>query len=230
MPDERRFSDREFALILRRAAELQESVLEESASGGLTLSEMKGIGASAGIDPDLIAQAATTLPSDEPPRSWWRAAASRFHFAETVEGHLPKTALADLIEVARQETDVEGQISQVLETVEWRASSALAKTRLSVTRGESRTRIRVAVDADTVEGITIAVGSMTGVLGTLVVGALLPVNSLPEIIMLAAGGMVATYGALQLTWKMLASRAEDRGRELMESVVSAAKRFSGTPS
>jgi hypothetical protein len=230
MPDERRFSDREFALILRRAAELQESVQEESASGGLTLSEMKGIGAAAGIDPELIAQAAATLPGDEPARGWWRAAASRFHFSETVEGHLPRTALADLIEVARQETDVEGHISQVLETVEWRSASALGKTRLSVTPAEGRTRIRVAVDADTVEGITIAVGSMTGVLATLVVGAMLPVNSLPEIIALAAGGMVATYGALQLTWKMLAGKAEDRGRELLESVVQAARRFSGPQS
>src|SRR5262245_40016354 len=204
MTDDRRYSDREFALILRRAAELQESVQEETASGGLTLSEIKGIGVAAGIDPELITQAAATLPRDEPARGWWRAAASRFHFAETVEGYLPKTALADLIEVARQETDVEGQISQVLETVEWRSASALGKTRLSVTPADGRTRIRVAVDADSVEGITIAVGSMTGVLGTLVVGALLPVNSLPEIIMLAAGGMIATYGALQLTWKMLA--------------------------
>ena len=89
MTDDRRFSDREFALILRRAAELQESVQEESTSGGLTLAEIKGIGAAAGIDPELIAQAANALPPEETPRGWWRAAASRFHFSETVASEEP---------------------------------------------------------------------------------------------------------------------------------------------
>ena len=222
MADDRRYSDREFALILRRAAELQETVQEESASGGLTLAEIKGIGAAAGIDPELIAQAANALPPEEPLRGWWRTAASRFHFSETVDGELPKAAIGDLIEVARQETDVEGQVTPVLETIEWRAHFALSKTRLSLTPADGKTRIRVAVDADSVEGVTIAIGSAAGVLATLLVGASLSIDTLPEIIAVAAGGMVTTYGLLQLTWRTLARRAEERGRQLIERIAHAA--------
>ena len=222
MADDRRYSDREVALILRRAAELQESVQEESASGGLTLGEIKGIGAAAGIDPELIAQAANALPPDEPQRGWWRPAASRFHFSETVDGELPKAAVGDLIEIARQETEEEGQVTQVLETIEWRAAFALSKTRLSLTPADGRTRIRVTVEADSVEGVTIAIGSAAGVLATLLVGATLSIDSLPEIMTLAAGGMVTTYGVLQLTWRTLARRAEERGRQLIERIVHAA--------
>jgi hypothetical protein len=218
MAEDRRYSDREFALILRRAAELQESVQEESASGGLTLGEIKGIGAAAGIDPELIAQVAGALPAEEEPREWWRAVPTRFHFSENVDGELPKAAVGDIIEITRQETGVEGQVSQVLETIEWRAGS----TRLSLTPAEGRTRIRVIVDADYAENATIGFGSVSGILGTMMVGSLLSIETLPGIITLAAGGMVTTYGLLQLTRRTLARRAEERGRQLIERILQAA--------
>jgi len=110
----------------------------------------------------------------------------------------------------------------VLETIEWRAHFALSKTRLSLTPADGKTRIRVAVDADSVEGVTIAIGSAAGVLATLLVGASLSIDTLPEIIAVAAGGMVTTYGLLQLTWRTLARRAEERGRQLIERIAHAA--------
>jgi hypothetical protein len=183
MAEDRRYSDREFALILRRAAELQEAV-QESASGGLTLAEIKGIGAAAGIDPELIAQVANSLPPEEEQRGWWRAVPSRFHFSENVDGELPKSAVGDIIEIARQETGVEGQVSQVLETIEWRAPS----TRLSLTPAEGHTRIRVIVDADYAENATIGFGSVSGILGTMMVGSLLSIDTLPGIITLPPAG------------------------------------------
>jgi hypothetical protein len=60
--DQRVYSDDEFALILRKAAELASRVESPAASSeGLTLSEMKSAAAQAGLDPVLVERAAQML-------------------------------------------------------------------------------------------------------------------------------------------------------------------------
>ena len=59
MADGRVYSDEEFALILRKAAELGKMTESPAvASGGLTLTEMKSAAAQAGLDPVLVERAA----------------------------------------------------------------------------------------------------------------------------------------------------------------------------
>ena len=60
--DQRVYSDEEFALILRKAAEMASRVESPAASsGGLTLTEMKSAAAQAGLDPALVERAARLL-------------------------------------------------------------------------------------------------------------------------------------------------------------------------
>ena len=60
--DQKLYSDQDFALILRKAAELASRVESpEASSAGLTLTEMKSAAAQAGLDPALIERAARML-------------------------------------------------------------------------------------------------------------------------------------------------------------------------
>jgi hypothetical protein len=60
--DQRIYSDEEFALILRQAAELGSRAKPPGATpAGLTLAEMKAIAAQVGFDPALVERAARTL-------------------------------------------------------------------------------------------------------------------------------------------------------------------------
>jgi hypothetical protein len=60
--DQRVYSDEEFALILRKAAELASRAESPAASAaGLTLTEMKSAAAQAGLDPALVERAARML-------------------------------------------------------------------------------------------------------------------------------------------------------------------------
>ncbi|MGH7472236.1 MAG: hypothetical protein ACRENP_30160, partial [Longimicrobiales bacterium] len=61
---ERRYSEREFALILKHAAELQEG-LSSAPRGEFTLSEIQNIAAAAGIDAQNVLDAARALPTRE---------------------------------------------------------------------------------------------------------------------------------------------------------------------
>ena len=61
--DQRVYSDEEFALILRKAAELASRAESPGgSSAGLTLTEMKSAAAQAGLDPALVERAARLLP------------------------------------------------------------------------------------------------------------------------------------------------------------------------
>lgn len=60
--DQRVYSDEEFALILRQAAELaSQTELTGASADGMTLAEMKTVAAQVGIDPALVARAARML-------------------------------------------------------------------------------------------------------------------------------------------------------------------------
>lgn len=66
MPDDQRvYSDEEFALILRKAAELASRAEPPSpSSSGLTLTEMKAAASQVGFDPALVERAAQLLAAD----------------------------------------------------------------------------------------------------------------------------------------------------------------------
>ena len=72
MTSERRYSDEEFALILRNASALQERRSEGGAvvtSEGLTLEEIRSIAADVGLDPEAVTTAAALLPDPATRRS-----------------------------------------------------------------------------------------------------------------------------------------------------------------
>jgi hypothetical protein len=62
--DNKAYTDEEFALILRKAAELaSESDASQTSAGELSMDDMKSIAAEAGLDPSLIERAARMVPS-----------------------------------------------------------------------------------------------------------------------------------------------------------------------
>jgi hypothetical protein len=74
MAGERTYSDKEFALILKKAAKLSgTAAAAQSSPRELTLDEMKAIAAEAGLDPALIERAAHFLPRVETSLGGWGA-------------------------------------------------------------------------------------------------------------------------------------------------------------
>ena len=64
---ERTYSDEEFALILRKAADLASRSDQPGTSGtGLTLAEMKAAASQSGFDPELVERAARLLSTSQP--------------------------------------------------------------------------------------------------------------------------------------------------------------------
>ena len=91
-PDTRKFNEEEVALIIKRAAELQQTEqVEQEPGNAMTLSEVEQIAKEAGIDPMLIRRAAQgidrPLPTNRP--SPWLGAPTRLTFERVVDGEIP---------------------------------------------------------------------------------------------------------------------------------------------
>ena len=85
----RKFNDEEVALIIKRAAELQQTEqIAQDPANAMSLAEVEAIAREAGIDPALVRRAANTLDqrTETPRPSSWVGAPTRLVFERVVDG------------------------------------------------------------------------------------------------------------------------------------------------
>jgi hypothetical protein len=122
---DRKFSEEEVALIIKRAAELQQTQqVENEPSTALTLTEVEQIAREAGIDPKLIRQAAHGLdrPSETSRPSPWLGAPTHLVFERVVDGEIPVDDFEPLINEIRRTMSDNGVTSVLGRTLAWTSS------------------------------------------------------------------------------------------------------------
>jgi len=141
---ERKFNEEEVALIIKRAAELQQTEpTNQDTSNALSLTEVEQIAGEAGIDPKLIRQAAVRLdqPAYTTRRSPWIGAPTRFVLERVVEGELPVDEFEPLIAELRRTFGDNGDPILLRHSLVWRKQSP--RIDVSVVPGGGVTTIRV---------------------------------------------------------------------------------------
>jgi len=126
MPDasagSRGFSEEEVALIIKRAAELQQTEQVEQEPGtAMTLAEVEQIASEAGIDPRLIRRAAQTLdrPAASNRPSPWLGAPTRIVFERVVDGEISPEAHESIVNELRRTFGDNGVPSVLGRTLAW---------------------------------------------------------------------------------------------------------------
>lgn len=146
---DRRFTEREFAVILRKATELQdtgEGTAERTT--GLTLREIQQIAAEAGIDPDLVARAADAVSrgaGEGEGRRFWGPSGT-FQLTASVDRQLSTDDLSRLMEVVRYEVRQPGSVQEVLGSVGWKSDGKDNAMEVRITPRDGRTRIELLAD------------------------------------------------------------------------------------
>lgn len=143
----RRFTDQEVALVLRRAAELEERKAQpQMITRGLTLAQLQEIAAEVGIRPDIVAQAAAELQVR-------RRNVSIFG-PPTVSKQIraiPRKLSADevqrLIQLVEASDVGTGTVTEALGSVRWTSVTGgqrlQSTTQVVITPGEDETQIQV---------------------------------------------------------------------------------------
>jgi len=140
--DDRTYSEEEVAEILREAVE---GAPRKATAGkhGMSLTELKSIGAEVGIDPSRIEDAAHALVSSpETKANPLVGTPTAFDYDARVPGVIPADKTAEVLAVIRRITGKPGNISEVHGTLEWRTSGDVGERWVTVSSRDGHTTVR----------------------------------------------------------------------------------------
>ena len=223
---ERRFTEEELALILNRAAERQEGV--QASAPRYTLADIQEIAAGAGIAPDHVASVAAAIHDERTTRGGAvLGAPHRFRFDETIDGEVADEVIGELFDLVRRTLGLQGEVTDALGTVEWKAQDNFGSNYVTVARRGGRTTIAVLssrTDAVVVAGTVGGVGAFFGSLGigmalVSTVGLAGPLAAIAGVGLASGGAWVST----RTVWRRFARRVIGRTETLGSALVAAAR-------
>lgn len=233
LPDRARYTEQQLVEILRRAAERQESESGE-ADGKFSLAEIQQIASDVGIAPAHVAAAAAELAIRRVARTGGALGApTTFRFEQWLDGEVPTESIGELFDIVRDELDQPGQVSEVLDTIEWSARGALGAAVVSVTRRHGRTKIGVVLSRTDSAALGVIAATGGGLLGAAVIGTPLVVTAATVSPLAIAAAVAVSLGwagggswlALRTAWRRIArpwaARADALGAQLVEAAQRA---------
>ena len=234
------------ALILKRAAELQEGA--DGQGTQRTLAEIQAIAAEVGIDAPFVSEAVAELERPRP-RVGWLGAPTRFHDERSVPGALGSNEVGELLDQARAELGLHGEVRQVFDGVELRLRSALGTSILTVGPRAGGTRIAltterldqaVAIAAGSVGiGLLAALGGVAIALGSVVIGLLASLggvaiainvtdNALVASAIVAASAIAGTVVSARALWYGVAERWRRRTQSIVADLADRATQLASS--
>lgn len=140
--DERRYSEDEVAEILQNAVE-GDAASALAHSDGMSLGELKTIGAEVGIDPARIESAARALVrAPEARKHPLVGAPTSLDYEARVPGEIPPDGAPEVIATIRRIMGTPGKISELHGTLEWRTAGDMGAKWVTVSPREGHTTIR----------------------------------------------------------------------------------------
>ncbi|HSW30959.1 MAG TPA: hypothetical protein VLH75_15855 [Longimicrobiales bacterium] len=225
----RRYTEKEFALILRKAAELQERPGEPGAmEGGMTLGEISTIAREVGLDPAVVARVASEM--DQPPSTGLAhvlGGSARQRMEASVPGVLGAGSYPRVASALREATTIHGEVRESLGSLEWKASDDVTSLSVTVTPGSGGTRIVVIADRRGAQAVTWLVPPLLALLATGITGAVIEPSTVSGGVALGVGLLGAGLITARTIWAVSTRRFAGRMARLLERVrgeVAAASR------
>lgn len=224
---ERRFNEEEVALIIKRAAELQQTEQTENDPGNaLSLTEVEQIAREAGIDPRLIRRAASGLEHPEHTNrpSPWFGVPTHLVFERVVDGEVSSEDFEALINEVRRSIGDNGMPSVLGKSLAW-SSSMRGRRRaqgrqidVSVVPRGGVTTIRVEEELRNLGGALvggIVGGGGGGTSGAVIGGSIAAFHSAPIAVGLLACSLGSFFMLARTIFRSIAVKREKQLDELI---------------
>lgn len=212
MSDQRRYSDKEVALILQRAAEMSQA----KSTGGMTAAELERVALEAGIDPSAVRLAAEEVARGEA-RSGGLGEALLggpvgLRYVFELDGEIAEEHHEALLAAVQRNLDVNGVLNIAGRTFSWQSSSQNRSLLVQVAPVRGKTVVRIE------ERLGALLGGIYGGVGGGVGGSLAPLAGVgagfllgPVGAVLAVGGsLLATYLGTRAIYGGVAKRRKQR--------------------
>ena len=228
----RRYSEEEFALILRKASELQPPGDRSGPEGtpkGLTLEEMRSIAAEAGIDPDAVTRAASLLGALAQEEKGGRAAAlfggpSKYHLDIEVPRRISQEEVARILEKIRKTLEHQGEVSEVMGEIHWKTVGEPSVVNVNISPRGDRTFIQVVGDRDGAGLLTFLFPMVGSVVLIGAIGGATEPSSVAGIVSLVTGTLGAGFLTARTLWVSSTRRFKKKLARLMEALTTSTDR------
>lgn len=227
----RRFSEEEFTEVLKKATELQSRALvrvdgaEPSDTAGMSLEDMQAIAREVGIEPSMVARAASLLEQD-------RSApltADRYVLSDSMPGELTDDDKARLLHAIRDTVAQHGSADLTPTGIEWSTPRGEpTQLNVSVYNLDGRNEVRVAVDRNAAAILTHLFPTIGGLLAGVAVGASLEPGLVGGAAVLA-GGAGAGFAFARALWHRSSRTVRARAARIVERVTAALPTPSNRP-
>ncbi len=208
--DERRFSDRQVREILKRAVE--EVPTKALASGdGLTLAELKEVGAEVGIDADRMERAVRSLEGDRPtPARRILGASNVLNVERSVRGELGEDDSVDVLASIRRHYGKPGKVSEVGGGLEWSTTGEAGERLISISSRDGVTRVSGTSNISQLAIVTFLPATIMGTMAT-IFGVVDGANSgsLPQVLLFLTI-LPVLLTLLRLVWGRISAWEEDK--------------------
>jgi len=223
MSPERSFSDREVALVLRRAAELEAS--EGLSAGGVSESEVLAIAGEAGIGREAVARALEELRSEAAVTGSTFLPPSSRRTSRIVPGSLGRDAMASLVQSIEDRIGRPGTVTEALDTVRWTSASSMWTTQVSLSSsgGESRVGVHERINDRAKRILFILPANLLTMTGVIIAGSLGLATG--GILACAAGGALAGLAVGRSAFRGFSQASRERVERLVSDVSDAARRL-----
>jgi len=225
--ESRRYTDREVALVLRRATEIDESSGPVADPGaGLSLEDLKEIAREVGISPVAIERAVASLDRPERLSSRLAGAPAVRKAVHMVPGVTGRDAMAALIATVDELADGTGSVTEALGSVRWTARDRLKSTRVSITPRADETVVEVVEKAEPrLRRIFHLVPAAWGVMLAGAVVAAAPGGPVGAAVV-AGLAALAGAGAGRAAWSILSASSDRRVHRLARRLAEEAASLS----
>ncbi|UCC82111.1 MAG: hypothetical protein JSW46_14085 [Gemmatimonadota bacterium] len=220
--EDRRYSDSEFALILRKAFELEEHRTGGGSGEGLTLQEIQAVAAEMGLDPASVERAAVLHPvAGEGALVRLFGGPSLYQMQYTAAGEISRDSLTRVVDAIRRVTGHQGKVTEVLGSLEWETVGELSLIHVTVSPLEGQTVVRVLANRGPAGGLTYFLPGVVGLLGIGIIGAITEPTTAVGITSLVAGCLGGAFLTARTIFKTTTKRFRSKLRDLMDATSRA---------
>lgn len=233
-PPDRRFDEREVALILQATAALQERAEREGEArdgtaplpvrGGLTLAQLEQIVGEAGLEPALVRRAVASVDARRARSSggWFLGAPTTIDVERVVAGELSEDAHEALLEAVRRASGELGQSTALGRQFGWHAKVSGATTQVAVSSSGGQTTVRVRMSLDELAlGSFMTLGTGVGAGGGILATGLSVAFLGPAAFAVGAAVLGSGYFGARRWFGRLAARAHTRAEAIADEVAAA---------
>lgn len=218
----RRYTDREVAVALRRASEIEEAS-GPGVGGGLSRSDLEEIAREVGISREAMSRALAELDERRTPASALAGAPRVRRAVRGVPGELNEEAMERLVRLVDERAEGAGVISQALGSVRWTSPGRFQSTQVSISPADGETAIQVVEkSAARLKGALHGVPAAWGVIGAAAVVSSVGIAAAPAVLVFIAGAGVGA-AAGRLAWNWVSGRSARRVERLAAELAREAQ-------